>query len=85
MTARSGTGTYAVDPVDAPSCEAQALLVRVAAGTLWIERRDAGTAVEVRIVKRPAERRATRTVFLAGGRDTARSQRLVRVRWVASG
>ena len=68
----SATGTYAVDPVDAPSSEAQALLVRVAAGTLWIERRlTPAPRIEVRIVKRPTGGGATRAVFLASSRVTA--------------
>jgi hypothetical protein len=68
----TATGTYALDPVDAPSSRAQAVLVQVPAGTLWIERRLLpGPRVEVRIVKRPPGGGASRSVFLASGRVTA--------------
>lgn len=82
----TATGTYAVDPVDAPSSGAQALLVRVAAGTLWIERRlTPAPRVEVRIVKRPPGGGATRSVFLASGRVTATVPGLVRARLTPAG
>ena len=82
----TATGTYAVDPVDAPSSEAQALLVRVAAGTLWIERRlTPAPRVEVRIVKRPPGGGATRAVFLASSRVTATVPGLVRARLTPAG
>ena len=82
----TATGTYALDPVDAPSPHAQALLVRVAVGTLWIERRlTPAPRVEVRIVKRPPGGGATRGVFLASGRVAATVSGLVRVRLTPRG
>ena len=82
----TATGTYALDPVDAPSSQAQALLLRVPAGTLWIERRLLpGPRIEVRIVKRPPGGGATRSVFLASGRAAATVSGLVRARLTPAG
>ncbi|HUQ23524.1 MAG TPA: hypothetical protein VM049_10985, partial [Gaiellaceae bacterium] len=82
----SATGTYALDPVDRPSSGAQALLLRLPAGTLWIERRLLpAPRVEVRIVKRPPGGGATRSVFLAGGRVAATVPGVVRVRLAPAG
>ena len=82
----SATGTYAVDPVDQPSTGAQALLVPVTAGTLWIERRTApAPRVEIRIVRRPPGGGSTRAVFLAGGLSTATVPYLIRVRLTPRG
>jgi len=80
------SGVYPLDPVDAPSTGPQALLVRVAAGTLWIERRlMPAPRIEVRIVKRARGGGATRTVFLASGRSAATVQGVLRVRFTATG
>jgi hypothetical protein len=80
------SGVYPLDPVDAPSNGPQALLVRVAAGTLWIERRlMPAPRIEMRIVKRPPAGGATRAVFLATGRSTATIPGILRVRFAATG
>ena len=79
------SGTYALDPVDAPATGPQALLLRVAAGTLWIERRSDPIRLEIRIVKRRPGGGATRSVLLASGRTSATVRGLVRVRMVAAG
>jgi hypothetical protein len=82
----SATGTYALAPVDEPSAGPQALLLRVAAGTLWIERRTIpAPRVEIRIVRRPPSGAATRSVFLAGGPSTATVPYLVHVRLTPRG
>jgi hypothetical protein len=82
----SATGTYVLAPVDEPSTGAQAVLARVTAGTLWIERRTApGPRVEIRIVRRPPGGGFTRAVFLAGGRSAATVPYLVRVRLTSKG
>lgn len=82
----SRNGTYAIEPVDTPSTGAQALLVRVVGGTLWIERRlTPDPRIEVRIVRRPPGGAATRAVFLASGRNAVTVRGLVRIRSVAAG
>ena len=79
------SGTYPVDPVDRASARAQALLVRTAAGTLWIEHRLTTAHVSIRVVKRPRGGGAVRSIYLAGGRGTATAKGLVRVRRVTGG
>jgi hypothetical protein len=79
------SGVYPLDPVDAPSTGPQALLVRVAAGTLWVERRLLpAPRIEVRIVRRPPAGGATRAVFLANGRTAATVPGFLRVRFSAT-
>lgn len=80
------SGTYELTPVDVPGAGPHALLLRVAAGTLWIERRlDPVPRVFVRIVKRPPGGGAVRSIVLARGSSVATVPYLVRVRSTAGG
>jgi hypothetical protein len=82
----SASGRYAVDPVDRASTRAQALILRTAAGTLWLEHRTKPfPRVSIRVVKRPRGGGAVRSIYLAGGRSTVSVEGLVRVRRVAGG
>ena len=81
----TGSGTYALAPVDVPTASPQALLLRTAPGTLWIERLSNPARIEIRIVKRPPGGGATRSIYLAGGRTSATVRGLVHVRALANG
>lgn len=82
----TANGTYVVDPIDRPSDRAQALILRTRAGTLWIEHRlSPPSRVSIRIVKRPRGGGAVRSIYLAGGRDTATVKGLLRVRRTSAG
>jgi hypothetical protein len=80
------TGSHRLDPVDVRSGGPQALLVRVAAGTLWIEKRLLpAPRVEIRIVRRGPGGGATRPVLLASGRTVATVGRIVTARATQAG
>jgi hypothetical protein len=82
----TANGTFALAPVDAAPAGPQALLLRTAVGTLWIERRlSPAPRLELRVVKRPRGGGATRTVLLASGRTSATVRGLVRVTRTAGG
>jgi hypothetical protein len=82
----TASGTYTVDPVDARSSGAQALLVHTRAGTLWLEHRLSPTPrVSIRLVKRPPGGGAVRPIYLAGGSSSATVKGLLRIRKVAGG
>ena len=81
------SGTYAVDPVDAPSERAQALVVPTGVGTLWIQHRlEPVPRVSIRVVKRPPGGGAVRSIYLAGGSaGTATLKGVIRERRVPGG